>query len=110
MTDYRKLDIAAKQAVQLERSREPEVECPTCEVKTTPADLLSHMDTRCEGPRDPGPAARWISRSEARKLGASIKSLERWAREDLVRTQGARRQRRFLQRDVVRRLAFQRVL
>jgi hypothetical protein len=103
---YHKLPIAAKQALAQERLAEPPLPCPSgCGVTVTPGDLLSHIDERCAGPRDPGPAAKWIPWSAALRMGVPPKTLSNWANTGRVRFRGGRTDREYLHRDLAYRMA-----
>jgi len=102
---YRRLPIAEKRAHSLARAREPAVSCPSCDTQTTPSDLLTHMAERCEGPRVPGPGARWISWSESMAMGVPRQTLSFWARTGKVRYLGERQDRRYLMRDLALKIA-----
>lgn len=99
------MTVAEKQRQSLDEMREPAVACPRCETQTTAADLLRHIEERCQGPREPHPQSKWITWLEARTLGASDRSLRRWVDRKLVRVQGEPWRRRYLLRDVAKRLA-----
>lgn len=107
--DYRRLSVAAKQAVVLDRQREPAVVCRGCETQLPAADLVHHLD-RCTGPRAPHPLSRWINLREARRMGVIPSTLTRWVQRGLVRISvrvapGLHPERRYLQRDVAMRVA-----
>ena len=101
VADYHRLSIAGKQAAQRDSMRESSVVCPSCETHTTPADLLSHQQTRCTGPRDPHPASKWINWREATDMGVPGATLTRWTQRGEVRFLGERQDRKYLMRDVV---------
>lgn len=102
---YHKLPIAEKQALAQERLAEPPVRCPGCDVATSPVDLLPHLAERCEGAREPGPSASWVDRRTAVALGVPAQTLHYWARRGLVRTRGEPMDRKYLLRDLARRVA-----
>lgn len=102
---YHRLSIAEKQAVATERQREPAIMCPSCDTQTTPTDLLRHVAERCTGPREPGPAAKWVGWREALATGVPRETLSRWASDGLVRFKGERMERRYSLRDLVYRMA-----
>lgn len=106
---YHRLSRAAKVARMLrtwERLGEPPVTCPHCETDVPPAELLTHVDTRCDGRRrDPHPRSAWIDRARALEL-APAPRLRRWVDAGQVRTRdGANGGRAYLLRDVVLRVA-----
>ena len=102
---YRELSAPEKRAEALKRIREPGVVCPVCEAKCDAADLVAHVEQRCTGPREPHEHARWITTAEALELGASRRTLYRWAEANRLRTRLVRGERQYLLRDVARRLA-----
>jgi hypothetical protein len=104
---YNRLSIAAKQALAQSRQSEPAVTCPTCETHTDPSHLLVHVAS-CPGPRDPHPHSQWISWRDAMRLGVPPMALSRWARRGEVRSRGDRQDRKYLMRDVARRMAAKR--
>jgi hypothetical protein len=99
------MSVAQKQAHQRDRAREPSVVCPVCETQTTAADLIAHVETRCSGPREPNPAAKWVTWSEAMALGVQAMWLSRWVKRGEVRAMGERGDRRYLLRDIAVRFA-----
>lgn len=103
---YAKLSAAAKEAVALDRMREPELACPRCETKTTAADLLGHLEKRCPGPREPHPQSQWVTQREAQRMGVARRSFYRWVSRGWIRSRGGERQ--YLLRDLVQRLASRR--
>lgn len=103
---YHRMPIAQKQALASERLAEPPVPCPAdCGTQVMPADLLPHVAGRCPGPRPPGPASKWIHRSDAMRAGVPPKTLSNWARDGLIRSRGPRMDREYLYRDLVYRVA-----
>lgn len=106
---YHRMPVAEKQAMASERMVEPPVRCPGCDVATPPADLLPHLAERCEGAREPGPAASWVDRRTAVALGVPAETLHYWARTGKVRTRGDRMDRKYLFRDLARRVAIRRL-
>lgn len=109
---YHKLSISEKRTLDLSRAREPAVTCPRCDTQVTPTDLLSHLELRCGGPREPGPGAKWVSHREVMMMGVPRVTLSRWANNGLVRFTGERRDRKYLYRDlavkVAQRMGFRR--
>lgn len=105
---YHRMSIAAKQALQRERMREPAVVCPACETQTTASDLLEHVATRCTGPRDPSATAQWITWRQALDLGVLPGTMSKWVKRGRVRTSGELQDRRYLLRDVAVRMATRR--
>lgn len=105
MSDYHRMTLAQKQAHQRERAREPAVACPVCETQTTAADLIAHVETRCPGPRDPNPAARWVTWREALGMGVPRATLSFWANSKQVRFVGELQDRRYLLRDLAMKVA-----
>lgn len=106
---YQSLSIAQKQAADIARVREPPVTCPSCETRTTPADLLAHVAHRCPGPRDPGPAAVWVGWRDATRLGILPPRLTRMVARGEVRVRGERGDRRYLLRDLAIHVAIGRI-
>lgn len=104
MSRYHRLPIAQKRAENIARVREPAVTCPICDTQVMPADLLGHMAERCQGPRDPGPGAKWVSWREARAL-VPKQTLLRWVDRGFVRFTGERQDRRYLYRDLAVKVA-----
>jgi hypothetical protein len=107
-TNYHRLSIGQKQALHLDRMREPAVTCPVCETQTTATDLLEHIETRCPGPREPTHKASWITWRQALDLGVPRETLSRWAKHGLVRVRGELQDRRYLLRDIAVRVAARR--
>lgn len=103
--DYRRLSIGQKQARHRERMREPAVVCPVCETQTTAAELLTHLDGRCSGPREPNPHASWVSWRQALAMGVPRATMNKWVRSGAVRVRGELQAREYLLRDLVMRLA-----
>lgn len=108
MSRYHRMSIAEKGAEALARVREPSVACPSCDTQVMPADLLAHVEERCEGPREPGPGAKWINWREAMAVnGVTPMRLSRWARNGHVRFVGERQDRKYLYRDLAMKVAQQ---
>jgi hypothetical protein len=107
---YHLMPLAQKQAMAQERLVEQPVRCPGCGTATTPADLRGHLD-RCPGAseREPGPASSWLDRRAAVALGVPAETLHYWARTGKVRTRGDRMDRKYLFRDLARRVAIRRL-
>lgn len=105
MSRYHQLSITEKRAESLSRMREPSVTCPTCDMGVTTSDLLSHIESRCPGPREPGPGAKWISHRDALAMGVPRQTLSRWVSSGLVRAIGGRMDRRYLHGDLAKRVA-----
>lgn len=104
--DYHRMSVAEKQRHALGAQREPAVVCPRCETQTGVTDLLAHVQTRCTGPRDPHPLARWLTWDEATRIAARA-SISRWVAHGELRTRGEGRARRYLMRDLVQLVARQ---
>lgn len=102
---YHKLPIAQKRAMAYAAQREPAVACPRCDAQVMPADLLAHVEQRCAGPREPGPAAKWVTWREALALSVPETTLSFWARTGQVRYLGERMDRRYLLRDLALKIA-----
>lgn len=107
---YARMSLAEKQVAQREAMREPAVRCPRCDVQTTVADLLAHLETRCLGTsptrEEPHPAAKWVTWREALDFGVPRNTMHRWIRRGLVRSRTVPvPQRQYLLRDVVMRMA-----
>lgn len=105
MTDYRRLSLVEKQAVSRANMREGPVRCPSCGTATAASDLVPHVEHRCQGRQDPGPASQWIDFREALRMGASSRMMTFWARRGHVRWRGEVQCRRYLLRDVAVRVA-----
>lgn len=105
VTTYRRMPIAQKRMEALARAREPSVTCPTCDTQVMSADLLTHLDERCPGRRDPGPGAKWVGFREALALGVPRATLSFWANSGQVRFLGERQDRRYLHRDLALKIA-----
>ncbi len=103
--DYNRLPVNEKQRVARERIREPSVQCPYCETKTTVDNLLTHVQERCTGTKLPHQFSRWIDHAEALRLGVRRQNLSRWVTRGIVRIRPTPRGRQYLKRDVVRALA-----
>jgi hypothetical protein len=107
-TSYHRMSLAEKQAYALARMREPAIACPHCDTQTTAADLLEHVATRCQGPREPGPSSKWITWREARAIVPRA-TLARWIKAGKVRVRGELHSRRYLLRDLVVKVARRRM-
>jgi hypothetical protein len=108
MSDYHKLPIAKKRAQALAGVREGAIACPSCDTQVMPADMTSHLE-RCTGPREPGPGSKWVSWQEALAMGVTGRTIIRWRKRGWLRTQGGRGDRKYLLRDLVKRVARRRV-
>jgi len=106
---YRKLPIGEKQAENLAKMREPAVVCPICDAHTTARDLLEHLASRCPGRREPHPGSAWVTWREALALGVPATTLSFWARTEQVRFIGARQDRKYLMRDLAKKIAQRRM-
>jgi hypothetical protein len=104
-TPYGRMSLAAKQAQHRDRMREPSVTCPRCEVQTTVADLLRHIESGCSGRRPAHPLSKWVTWSEVLELGVPNATFQDWVRRGVVQAEGPARRRRYLLRDVVRLMA-----
>lgn len=104
MSSYHRLPIAQKRVEALARVREPAVTCPSCDTQVMPTDLLSHMEQRCSGPREPGPGAKWVSWQEARSI-VPERTLVRWIERGFVHVRGERGDRQYLHRDLATRVS-----
>lgn len=105
MSRYHRLPIAQKRAEGIARMREPAVTCPSCDTQVMPAELLTHVEQRCEGPREPGPGAKWVNFREAMVLGVPRATLSFWTRTGQVRFLGERQDRQYLMRDLALKIA-----
>ena len=103
---YQQLSLAEKRRKDLAGVRETAVTCPSCDVQVMPADLLRHLEVRCEGPREPGPSSKWLTYREALAQGVAKRTLVRWVRRGHVRTEGGRGDRRYFARDLILRIAW----
>jgi hypothetical protein len=107
---YHHLSFAEKERASMERDREPSIACPAdCGTHVQPSELLMHMDQRCAGPREPGPAAIWVDRQAAVSSGVPPETLQYWARTGKVRTRGDRMDRKYLLRDLARRVGLRKL-
>lgn len=107
---YHGLSIQEKQAHALASVREQPVACPSCDTQVMPADMIAHLDHRCTG-REPGPRDKWITHSQALAMGVKKQTLSDWVKARWVRTNNAGRgDRQYLERDLVKRIAFRRVI
>lgn len=107
-SSYHRLSAAEKHASSLASVREMPVACARCDTQLMPDDLLNH-ETRCPGPRDPGPGSKWINWREATGL-VPEKTLRRWVQAKHVRFKGGRGDRLYLRRDLVKRLHLRRIV
>ena len=95
------MSVEQKQAVAQVRLAEPPVSCPAdCGTTLHPADLQAHLEERCPGPRDPGPAAKWVRRREAQAMGIPPMTLSRLARAGKIRSRGTGMDKEYLHRDL----------
>lgn len=106
---YHRMTLPEKQAAAREQQAEPPVRCPGCDTATSAQDLVSHVAERCPGASEPGPAANWVDRKYVEKLGVPAQTLHYWARRGLVRTRGDRMDRKYLLRDLARRVVIRRL-
>ncbi len=81
--------------------------CPACDVAIPPRDLLGHMD-RCAGRKEPHPRCIWLSFGDATQRIPRTR-LGQLATTGVIRTKGAKGQRRYLERDIVQFLANQKL-
>lgn len=103
---YHLMTIGEKQAAARGQLAEPPVACPgDCGTRVMPADLPNHLADRCPGAGEPGPAAKWLTLSEAQAVAPGVprSTLTFWARNGYVRKRGGRGDRQYLLRDLVRR-------
>lgn len=107
MSKYHKLTVEEKEKRNRDRMREPAVTCPHCEVKMPVAELLAHVNERCEGKREPHPLSKWLTWTEVVSLGAPVANIKRWVAEGRIRTRGkpGKRAKRYLARDAVKLVA-----
>jgi hypothetical protein len=103
--EYGSMPIAEKRTAAIARVREPAVTCPICDMQVMPTDLLAHLQQRCDGPREPGPSAKWVNWKGALAMGISTCTLKRWVRKGHVRSRGGRGDRLYLVRDLAVRIA-----
>ena len=105
MSSYHRMSIAEKRAVSLASVRESPESCPNgCGTTLMPADMLTHLDQRCTGPRAPGPGAKWITWREAKRI-VPERTLVRWIERGAIRYQGGRGDRKYLYRDLAVRVS-----
>jgi hypothetical protein len=107
-TSYHRMSVAEKQAYARANVREQAVACPKCDTQTTAADLLEHVEKRCQGPREPGPGSKWVTWREALALGVTGWTLSRWVSAGDVRFRGELNERQYLLRDIAMRLMHRR--
>jgi hypothetical protein len=105
MTRYNRLSIAAKQAQQTARMREPGIACPNCGTTTTSADLIAHVQTRCDGPKEPPQHSVWVRWRDVKAMGVRSGHLTFWVQRGYVRTRGEVQDREYLLRDLAVRVA-----
>jgi hypothetical protein len=103
---YQRLSVLQKRALDLGRVREPSVMCPICHTQMMPVDLNPHMSERCQGPREPGPGAKWISHRDALVRGVQRGTLSKWVDRGVVRVRGERGDRQYLLEDLAMRIAW----
>lgn len=103
--DYRKLSIADKNKLALSRARDAAVRCRNCDMQVMPADLLSHLEQRCEGRPEPGPGAKWVSARDAIVRRVPKATLSYWVKQGFVRARGPRMDREYLLGDLAQRIA-----
>lgn len=106
--DYLRLGIGAKQAHAREQMRESSIQCPLCDVHTTPRDMMQHLAKRCAGRGEPHRGSAWVTWREARRVVAK-QTLSEWVRCGKVRWMagaGGAHDRRYLLRDLVLCMAF----
>jgi hypothetical protein len=99
--NYHRMTVAAKQALHLDRMREPPVQCKRCETQVVPADAARHAAT-CAGRREPHPLSRWLSWREVRAMGVAKSTLSQWVRSRKVEARSEDGRRRFSERDVAK--------
>lgn len=100
-SEYHKMSVEQKLAHAQERLAEPPVPCPAdCGTTLQPADLLAHVEGRCPGPRQPGPAAKWVRRRDAQAMGIPAPTLSRLARANKIRSRGTGMDKEYLHRDL----------
>lgn len=102
---YHLLSVQEKQAEAMGRAREPAVRCPDCDTQVMPVDLPSHQASRCPGAPEPGPGWKWVNWHESLALGVPPTTLSFWARTGQVRFLGGRMDRKYLLRDLARKIA-----
>lgn len=95
--DYRRLSVKDKEARNRQHGRPRR--CPVCEMGIQPGDIIAHAE-RCEGLPDLHPRDRWVSWSEAVRLGAPESTLHGWIAAGRVRNSGEEGSRRYLLGDV----------
>lgn len=110
MSDYHNLTVKQKERFQRERAREPALRCPACETAVSTDELLTHLDERCPGVKEPHHLSRWVPWSRLLELGIPSATLTRWVQQGKVRRRGARRRRRYLLRDAVTLVAMRRLV
>ena len=112
---YHRLSAPEKRDFARDQQRERPIACPLCDTQTSVAELPAHLATRCEGPKEPDVAARWVTFCEAlesdglKRLGISRATLWRDIHRGRVRmrvlTRDGQRKRTYLLRDIVRLMA-----
>lgn len=106
-SSYHLMTAAEKQAASMARAREQPVACLNCDTQVMPSDFSAHVKQRCHGPRDPGPADKWIGYQEAVAI-VPERTFVRWVDKGRVRFRGGRGDRRYLHRDLVQNLNVER--
>ena len=94
---YQRLTVAAKQARQRERMREPAITCPLCETQMGVADIFRHD---CNGSRPIHPLEEWLSWSELLAFGVPKATASRWVSEGRIQYQGPLSRRRYRRRNI----------
>lgn len=102
---YHLLSLSQKQALSRETAREPGVTCPTCGWTIGAADLIAHVNGRCEGPQKPPETGAWVKWKDAKSMGVRSASLHFWVSRGYVRVRGEIQDREYLLRDLALRVA-----
>lgn len=102
---YHLMSLQEKSARSLGQVRDASVRCPDCDTQLMPADLLVHLEQRCQGRPEPGAGAKWLSHREVMQLGVSRATLNWWVVNHQVRFIGERQDRKYLHRDLVVKIA-----
>lgn len=109
---YARLSLQEKQRLVRQDEREDPLRCPTCGMQLLPEELVRHMrnQNRCPGPApadrgEPLKNARYVSWREAMQMGVNRQTLSRWSKQGHVRWFGERQDRKYLLRDLARKIA-----
>lgn len=106
---YHRLSLADKQGLVRGADREPPMRCEFCGTLTTPGDLVAHVETRCQGPGEslePQKHWKWVDwRHATVTLKVPPTTLSFWVRTGQVKFMGGRMDRKYLLRDLARKVS-----